>query len=300
MARSRKYSPPFRDLTGSEVTLGAWHLKTDGGEPLRLDSEIPGWDYLRKVELCRQVTVDGTKVAATCDLPDSAAFALVVTAHSTSSRFREVVFRSPEIARCSTDIYIEFSLDSSQLSREVRLDTEVLLVASPPARSPFVATRPGSRLYMESSHIDLEGSGSRLPIELADLGGEIPGLAAPGAAWHVLLETTDLHAPTMRSLRVLLNRQEQRVVEAAQSGDVVLLSLLSADVARRILSLAISDDEFQTNPDDFEEGTTGEAARRLMKLCFPGLSPASVLAIAVSSPARYESVIQSCTRIGDA
>ena len=65
MARSRKYSPPFRDLTGSEVTLGTWHLKTEGGEPLRLDGEIPGWDYLRTVELCRQVTVDGAKVAAT-------------------------------------------------------------------------------------------------------------------------------------------------------------------------------------------------------------------------------------------
>jgi hypothetical protein len=299
MTRSRRFSPPFKDLIGNEVNAGAWHYRSDDGTLLLVDGSIPGWDYLKNLELHREVEVDGARVAGTCDLPAGATFSLVVTAHSPSARFRRIVFRSNTLQRKQEKIAIRFELSGVSLSKEVRLEMEILLVHPVATKSPFVATLPGSRLYGDILRIDLEGSGSRMPIEIADLTNQIPGLTAPHASWHVLMETSDLHAPTMRSLRVFLNSAERRVIDAMQAGDKLMLSLLGADVARRVLSAAIEDDDFIANPDDYEEGSIGEAAQRLLRLCFPGQSPSNVRAVAASNPARYESAIQSCTRLTD-
>jgi hypothetical protein len=299
MTRSRRFSPPFKDLIGNEVSAGAWHYRADDGNLLLVDGTIPGWYYLKNLELHREVEVDGARVAGTCDLPTGATYSLVVTAHSPSARFRRIVFRSNALERKNEKIAIHFDLAGLSLSKEVRLETEILLAHPVATKTPFVATLPGSRLFGDIARIDLEGNGSRMPIEIADLTNQIPGLSAPRAAWHVLMETSDLHAPTMRSLRVFLNSAEPRVIDAIQTGDRLMLSLLGADVARRILSAAIGDDDFIENPEDYEEGSIGEAARRLLRLCFPGQSPSNVRAVAASNPARYESAIQSCTRLTD-
>lgn len=299
MTRSRRFSPPFKDLIGTELDAGAWHYRADDGNLLLVEGAIPGWDYLKSLGLFREVEIDGSKAASTCDLPAGAAFCVAVTAHSPSARFRQIVFKSKELERKPEKISIHFELAGHYLSKEVRLETDILLVRPVATKTPFVATLPGSRLYGDVARIDLEGSGSRMPIEIADLTNQIPGLTAPGAAWHVLMETADLHAPTMRSLRVFLNSMEPRVIDAMQGGNRLILSLLGADVARRILSAAVEDDEFVANPNDYEEGSVGEAAQRLLKLCFPGQSPSNVRAVAASNPARYESAIQSCTRLAD-
>ncbi len=299
MSRSRRFSLPFRDMTGSEISLGAWHFRSDSGDLVLAGESIAGWDYLKPIELHREIDIDGHKVADTCDLPEDATFALTVTAHSPSARYRRLAFRSADLHRKPTKVAVRFALDGTLLSRDLRLETEVLLCAPGKSKAPFVATLPGSRLFSEVSHIDLEGNGSRMPIEIADLASQIPGLSAPHAAWHVLVETTDLHSPTMRALRVFLNSRHTTAIESAQTGDTLFLSLLGADVARRLLSVALQDEDFLTNPDDFGDGSIGEASRRLLRLCFPGQSPKNVAAVAAATPARFESAIQSCMRIGD-
>jgi hypothetical protein len=89
------------------------------------------------------------------------------------------------------------------------------------------------------------------------------------------------------------------VATAARDGDVRVLSLLKADVARRLLTVALQDEEFVLDPDIFAEGSTGEAARRLLRLCFKDLSPQMVQTFASSEPARFESLIQSAMNLGN-
>lgn len=296
----RRYSFPFKDLIGSEIELGAWHYRASSGDFLTVADEIPGWDYVKGLEFRREVVLDGAQVAASCDLPPDASVALVVTAHSPAARFRRVVFRSGSLPKSREVVEAQFTLENSyELSRELRLDTEVLLVKAGSLKKVLVATLLGSRLFSDTVRFSLEGTGARMPVEMADLGSQIPGLIAPEAPWHVLIEASDLHAPVMQSLRVFLNSRDTAVAAAARAGDVRVLSLLKADVARRLLHAALQDEEFLGNPDVYAEGSTGEAARRLLRVCFKDLSPQLVQTFAGSEPARFESMIQSAMSLSD-
>ena len=300
MPAVRRFSLPFKDLIGTEIELGAWHYRASSGDFLTVGDDIPGWDYVKGLEFRRDVVLDGAQVAASCDLPPDASVALVVTAHSPAARFRRVVFRSGSLSMSRKVIEAQFVLANSyELSRELRLDTEVLLIKAGSLKKALVANLAGSRLYSDTVRISLEGSGARMPVEMADLGCQIPGLIAPDAPWHVLLETSDLHAPVMQSLRVFLNSRDTPVATAARDGDVRVLSLLKADVARRLLIVALQDEEFLANPDVYAEGSTGEAARRLLRVCFKELSPQLVQTFASSEPARFESLIQSAMNLSD-
>ena len=300
MPSVRRFSLPFKDLIGTEIEPGAWHYRASSGDFLTVSEEIPGWDYLRRLEFRRDVVVDGTQVAASCDLPHDASVELVVTAHSPAARFRRVVFRSGSLPRSRRVVEAQFVLaNSCELSRELRLDTEVLLSKAGSLKKALVANLAGSRLFGDTFRICLEGRGARMPVEMADLGSQIPGLIAPDAPWHVLLETPDMHAPVMQSLRVFLNSRDTPVATAARTGDVRVLSLLKADVARRLLIVALQDEEFVANPDVYADGSTGEAARRLLRVCFKELSPQLVQTFAISEPARFESLIQSAMNLSD-
>lgn len=94
-------------------------------------------------------------------------------------------------------------------------------------------------------------------------------------------------------------RPSIRLANAARDGDVRVLSLLKADVARRLLGIALLDDDFIANPDAFSEGSTGEAARRLLRVCFKDLNPEVVRSFAESEPGRFESQIQSAMALSD-
>ena len=300
MPAVRRFSLPFKDLIGTEIELGAWHCRASSGDFLTVGDEIAGWDYVKSLEFRRDVVIDGAQVAASCDLPLDAGVVLVVTAHSPAARFRRVVFRSSSLPRSRKVVEANFALANSyELSRELRLDTEVLLSKVGSSQKALVANLVGSRLFGDTIRISLEGGGARMPVEMADLGCQIPGLTAPDAPWHVLLETSDMHAPVMQSLRVFLNSRDTPVARAARDGDVRVLSLLKADVARRLLLVALQDDEFLANPDLYAEGSTGEAARRLLRVCFKDLSPQLVQTFASSEPARFESVIQSAMSLPD-
>jgi hypothetical protein len=296
----RRFSLPFKTAVGHEVTLGAWHVRMDAGaDYLLMGDAIAGWDYRAHLQFHRFMTVDREKLNATCELPAGADVAAVVIARSPAARFRKAVWSSAVGAYGVSEHSVEFELDGALLSQEVVLDTELILSGAVTGSSPFVAKRPGSRLHQEQARVVIEGSASRLPVEISDLSVNVPGLNAPCARWFIQLEDADLHAPVMGKLRVLLNAAMTTTVELARAGDPLTLSLLAADTARRLLGAALRDDEFLGDPRGFNEGSIGDAASNLLALCFPGESAAAVQTLMTSDPGRFEATIQSCVKVGD-
>jgi hypothetical protein len=264
-----------------------------------MQESLDGWDYRTSVEFQRTVFVDGGKLFAACELPDAAEVLLVVTARCPASRFRRSVYRSKPLDRSRTECSIAFRIDGGLLSQELVLDTELILAGAIKSKSPFVATMPGSRLHQESVSVVLEGSGSRLPVEVADLASQVPGLRAPAARWYILLEDADLHAPLMGKLRVLVNSAQVGTVEQVRGADALTLSLLASDTARRVLGAALRDDEFVDDPAGYPDGSIGSCARNLLALCFPGDSARSVHTLMNADPGRFEATVQSSVRVSD-
>jgi hypothetical protein len=289
---SKRYSLPFKTVIGAEIVLESWHYRIDAGEWLRADSGVAGWDYLTQLEFYREMKLDGVRVRSVCDLEPTTPLELIVTAHCPAARFRRVAYREA-IPGESWERSITFAMPSQEIAEGLRLETEIILMRARPTAARFSARYLGSRLFSESVQIDLEGVQSRMPLEYARFSQQLPWLDAPMAPWYVDCGTGELHAPVMRDLRVFLNSDQPAFVSAAQHGDIHIIALLKAEIARQLLQTALADDEFLSGNTDYEEGTLGQAAIRVLRLCFRDRKPAEVLNIARQNANRFQAMLIS-------
>jgi len=179
------------------------------------------------------------------------------------------------------------------LAGSIFIDTEVVLTKNLGPRKAFLAHFPGSRLFSERIAVELEGSSSRMPVEVAKFSEQFGWLSAPRAPWYVSCEGGSLHTPVMKALRVYLNSDESAFAEAARRADPVIVTLLGADATRRVLLEALNEPGFLDDSKDYADGTLGETAVRLLSACFPGHTAAEVKSISDRDGAKFDAAIQS-------
>jgi hypothetical protein len=274
------------------VILGAWHYRIGASDWLRAEEGVAGWDYLAQLEFQREIEVDGTRARSTCGIEAEAPIDLVVTAHCTTARFRQVVYRM-RLPPAPWAGAVACAIPSAELAEQVRLDTEIVLKGERLAAKKLTAHYAGSRLFYETTQIEIEGARSRMPLESASFTQQLSYLGAPRAPWYVDCGGGELHAPVMRALRVFINSDQPEFADAAKRGEQTVLAMLKADIARNMLEVALADDTFQAGNFDFAEGTLGEAAARVLRLCFRDMKPSDVLGLARKDASRFQAIIAS-------
>ena len=289
---TRRYSLPFKTAAATDIELGGWHYSLGGEDWIRLEDGVPRWDYLSQLSFHRELTVDGSAIRSTCELKKEAPLVLAVTAHCPAARFRRVLFRQ-EVTGGKQTYGARVDVPSASVAGNIRLETEILLVEEPRIESRFSPKYAGSRVFRDSTSVDIEGTRSRMPMQIARFSEQFAWLNSPNAPWYVDCGTGELHTPVMHDLRVYLNADQPQFIEAANRCDATLISLLKADIAKRILENALADDSFVHGSSDFDEGTMGEAAMRILRLCFDDMAAPEVLSLAKSSSAKFEAIIRS-------
>ena len=244
------------------------------------------------LEFRREVAVDTLPARQACALTHDAPLALVVTVHSTAARFRRVLARQVLSERGIVDPR-SFEVPSAEIAGRLRLDTEIVLTSGAAMRERFVAHLAGSRLFGETVTIEIEGAGSRMPMEVASFTGQLAWLNAPRAPWHVDCGSRDLHFPVMHDLRVYLNADAPVYLESLTRGEPTLHALLKADIAKRMLESAFEDSDFLQGISDFGEGTMGQVAVRILRLCFGEMTPKDAQVLAERDPGKYDAMIRS-------
>jgi hypothetical protein len=281
----------------TDITLGNWHFEREPGFPVRVEKSIAGWDYLMKLTLQREISLHYERVLKACGLDERSELRLIVTAHSPPARHRAVCYRSPPLSSKRKVESVVCQIESSALAGEVQLHTELILTKTVGVKKPFLAHLPGSRMFSESTTIELEGTSSRMPMEVAKFSEHLSWLGAPRAAWFISCGTADLHSPIMRELRVYLNSDEPAFADAARRADPMLVSLIGADTARQILRSALKDEEFLAGSRDYEEGSLGQAAVRLLSRCFVAQAANDVRDLAERDAAKFNAAIQSAMNV---
>jgi hypothetical protein len=250
-------------------------------------------DYLTMLEFHRDVAVDTLLVRQACGLEDATPIALVVTVHSPVARFRRVLVCHSLLEEASSSIPVYFEVPSAEVAGHLRLDTEIVLMRRAATRTRFAAHLAGSRLFSETVAIEIEGTASRMPLEVASFARQLTWLNAPRAPWHVDCGSRDLHFPVMHDLRVYLNADAPSFLDGVTRGDRALHALLKAEVAKRMLESAFEDADFLGGIRDFGDGTMGQAAVRILRLCFGDMTPKDVSVIAARDPGKFEAAIRS-------
>lgn len=131
-------------------------------------------------------------------------------------------------------------------------------------------------------------------MEEASFSRDLPWLNAPRAPWHVDCGSGDLHSAVMHDLRVFLNSDVPGFIATLEAAEPHLQGLLRADIAKRILESAFEDEHFLAGQVDFADGTMGQVALRLLRVCFGNVTAHEASDLLHDQPSKFDALIRSC------
>jgi hypothetical protein len=239
-----------------------------GGRELESPDSAPDWDYFTPLHIERDIEVDLRGLKADCGLDDQAIIAGVVTWHSSWTNLRGCTPPAPIRDGLNT---LALELPGEVLGGRLTIESRLILGAAVHSGLSLAPHRAASTLWAESHRVTLEGTGGRFPV--LPLSFAASGIAGGRAGlWALILETTDLSAAGVGSLRLLLNTDHpalRSLLSERDSADVRWLQeFLRFDTTRQLLEFALANDELATDA-DYDEGTLGELLASVVKRLFP-------------------------------
>lgn len=244
---------------------------TDGTE---VGDRLDHWDPFVELDLVRIIEVDLDETRKTCQLSEHAAFALVATWSSNRTRLTgdgTVVELGNLRGKVRTAVAL--TVPGSEAGGRLTLRTRLVLRHPGEEPSPIAPRRIGAILWEEESALAVEGGAARFPITAADF--KAINYCPDDAAWLLEWDPSDLDAPVLGGLRLLVNSGHESIPDMLRSGSsdpraAVLRSFVTFDVARSLIAGALRNDRFLEDPEGFEEGTVGRMIFELIALCWPG------------------------------
>jgi hypothetical protein len=259
------------------VEAGTWE-RVDGPLPVPVSTDLSGaWDYNTPVRLRRRLDVDFPAAIAACSLPEGSTLRLAAVwttsfLHGRASGRQLAGASQPvNLDGSSSAVSIELELPSPHLAAGVDIRTVLTLCSRPAGPRGVHAVRPGSRLWWDEHHIDLEGRGARLPVCLVSFKDRPERFGGSRAAWMVRISGSALDQLVSAGVVVFLNSDHAEAFPLAGEASAqqqMLMRLLQLDVARQLLEHALEDEDF-VGGRDYGEETLGASMLRLLDRVFP-------------------------------
>lgn len=289
-----KISTSFLRPPPDLVSNVSWGIRA-GGKP------VPGpsakwWDYATPIDVAFRCFVDLSALLDSVSLGSlglgrGSVLHLVLKWHSTNTGLRgagepQVVEEGPAEA--------QLQLGGDSLGGVLLLEAAIILSSASGGHGQLAPTRPGSILWSKSKSLNLEGEGTRFPVQLVSF--ESAGLRGPNAAWCLRWDSTDYDQAAGACLRVLLNRDHPKAEAAAQEPDdrenAGTMQVLRWDIARQMIAGAL-DDEAGFETLDWPEGSLGAALAARIRTVFPDLSLDECRALRRTGPEDFETSLQT-------
>jgi hypothetical protein len=188
---------------------------------------------------------------------------------------------------------VQLVIPGDHLSTSVDLISSLVLIEPDGELDDLAPRLPGSRLWEERTELPLEGSGSRFPMQVIDF--ERQGI--PSAGWKLSWSPTSLDSPYQHGLVLNINERNTRLMEALQSDDDVLNSIMMFDVGRQLVIGALMSEDFVNDHRSYEDGTVGKAVLGLINACFPDRSVPDLANYYRQEPHEIEGQLQNSLKI---
>lgn len=293
---TRVISPPYRRPASTRVIPGAWVVAV-GGDVVEGPERLRHWDYFTPLTVGRRLEVDVPGLLDDCGLDGRAQVGAVIQWHSSSTNLRGtagvIEIREPEVT-------LSLRLPGDRLGGTLRLESMVILAAPADSDVPLAPRRAGSILWSDGTAVVLEGQSARFPIQVADFErAGIPG--GPSAAWYLHWSPTDLEAPTLGSVRLMLNRQHPMMARLVTEGAVApelaaAQSALRHDIARQMIDAALENADFDREA-EYGPGALGTALQGLLDSTFGSEELEMIRGLRRTSPQDFEVRLQASSRL---
>jgi len=269
---SRAVSLGYLTPQQGAVQCGDWIIRPKGQELLANPNQIENWQYATDLYVERPVSVGETLLRHSAALSDRDQIRGAVSWKASATGLQGA--SSLTILREGPNTLV-VPIPGDLLGGTLTLRTVVSVAALDTGRSPLAAHRTGSVLWSDELTVILEGDVSRFPTEA--LSFRVNGLGSDGMAWRLHVDATDLEAPALSAVRVILNTDHavyRRLTESAESPEAdITRQFLAYDVARQMVEAALTNDELR--PIDYGRGSIGATLRARLNDYF-GLEGADV------------------------
>lgn len=296
---TRVQARPYLVSEPERASILTW-TRFRGDESIPLTNSLDDWDPETNLHTAAELFLDRDGIWSDCQLPETASLAAVLTWSSPGTSIRGRGMAVPVTRNAEVDVLLlECKITGADLGRQLLLEVQIVLAEDGPTDNPMSASQMGSLIWSNARTILLEGQATRFPTQWVDFTTS-PGLPDE-AAWYLDWDDFDLESLALGSIRLLLNSNNatvQRAVAAANPGETELLVLdtIRFDVARTLITGALSNQDFVADPDQYEDESVGETLRRLLAVTFPGQNASALAEAALRNPSRFEATLKSSLR----
>lgn len=297
---TRAVGVPFRRLGAHRLVAEPWQSQI-GGTAGPLAHELPHWDYNVDLRLVRSLVVGEADIRRDCCLVQDDPLIVAVVWKSSGNNVRGCSCSVPLGAlEEPRELTLSAEIPGQMLSGDILISTQVVLAGAGTSRDVLAARFPGSVLWDDTARVSLEGTGSRFPMEVVDF-NEVYW-APYNAGWFLSWNSSELHLPFLRNVRLFVNASHSTVVAAVQAAapspeHALIRSAIYYDVGRQLIRGVLANDEFVEHPDEFADGSTGLAILRMLRLFFPGHKPSALRDTMVNRPEYFDGMVQGVLRL---
>ena len=206
---------PFLVLGDKALRAGKWQLFTEEMVLIESGDHIPDWDYATTLRVHRTMELDFPLASAQLAIPqDDLRLSLILRVATGPGNIPHVieVITYPISGPVSGPIVINQAIESSRLSRRLKLVTEVVLGESPSRSSQLSPTVRGSRLWGDEVDFRLEGQEPRFPMEVMSFREHFRDNIKAASLWYLHWNHSNLDADFRGSVRLYLNADRQDFV----------------------------------------------------------------------------------------
>ncbi|WP_163689583.1 hypothetical protein [Mycolicibacterium gadium] len=274
-----------------------WMVVREGVSQI-LGEFLSDWDYMSSLHLVAEVEINTHATRNSTHQGDSARFALVVTAASSSTRLRGPVWQTTIPAVDSSTFTVDIELAGYELGGRLDLSTSLTLIEPDPTDA-IGASERGAILWRSVYSVALEGDATQFPTESADL-SKYP-YNSPATAWRLEADTDDLDAIAAAAIRLLVNHTHPVMAAALDGVDSrevsIAIHAMRWDVTRQLINLALDNSEFIERHGSFDEDTLGWTLSNIVRTHFPDETPSSLRTMRQALPSAFEAALQNASRI---
>lgn len=284
---------PFFRPDPEVVSADPWFRESDEQRREPLPDILPHWDYSVDLSIGRSLRIDLATLRQQTALEPDSSFLLSVFLQTGDMPVRRSVFSQVVDADHADEEEIEIgpvTIHGHRLQGRIELSTS-LAFNEGGRRSSLSPLAPGSRLWDDRFVTQIEGGGSRMPMESRDFASLSHHLAH--APWYIDLSANRPEERFESVFRVILNTARTDIHDALIRGEQPLTSIFRAEIVRHVLMRVLLSQELELDAGDFPDGSLGTVALSWMATAFPEEDVGQIRQKAMDDPARFESMISS-------
>ncbi|MEV0802466.1 hypothetical protein AB0I34_32540 [Kribbella sp. NPDC050281] len=274
------------------VSAYAWTW-LDGSD---IADRVEHWDPYTDLEIVRDIDIDLDLIRESCGLGSDSSLLVVASWYSNRTRLadRAVVALGTldGLVRAPVTLRIPSRLSGGRLD----LHTRIVIEYPGTEVSRISPNRAGATLWHEKSSLQLEGGAARFPITPVAF-SSVPRLPDRGS-WALEWDREELEAPVLGGLRLLVNVEDVKLMDALRSGSKdptsgLVRRFVMFDVSRSLVHGALESDRFVEDAETFDEGTIGRMLFDLLSMYWPELPVKALAARRREDPSRLDAELQS-------